>query len=470
MESAEAAPAGAPKKVPDQGTPPRVALVWEPRLIETPAAPQAPQPRALEQFYSLLDSLGLLDALERVEPEPSLGTREGLRAFHTDAYLQSVAALSEGGASRWSAEAAGFDTLEAPPFPGMDELARRYVASARTAVRLASGGTYPRVIALSGRQGHARADRAVAGAIYNDVLVPLIDARVAFERVAFVNLDPEYPSVVADYFAQDPGLLFVSLHESGRYLFPGGGSPDEIGRGEGTGYTVNLPLAPGAGDDEFLLALETTVLPLLTRYDPQLMVVLGGVGAHRDAPLAHLAAGSRGIDRLIERLVEGQQRVVYLGGSADDAGLAARLWTLVAARLAGRHQRLPERLPRRYVEQWGAGTLHDPRPTRLPAMYAAFARGRTHEALARAQTALFTHWGQEPTLDLAMKVDIAPPVELLVAAPVASSIPYPEPTGGRSARPRRSVGGAEGRGSGDGQPSRKRRRRRRRGKKRGGDE
>lgn len=467
MDSTEATSTDARAVAPDERTTSRAALVWEPRLLETPAAPEAPQPRALEQGYALIEALGLLDVLEVVEPEPSLGTREGLRAFHTDPYLQSVAALSEGGASRWSAEAYGFDTRESPPYPGMDELARRYVATARTAVRLASGGRFTRVIALSGRQVHARPDRAVAGAIYNDVLIPLIDARVAFERVAFVNLDPEYPSVVADHFAEDPGLLFISLHESGHYLFPGGGEPEGIGRGDGAGFTVNLPLAPGSGDDDLLLALEEIVLPLLARFEPQLTVLLGGVGAHREAPLAHLTAGSRGIERLIERLIEGRERVVYLGGSADDAALAARLWSLVTARLAGRHERLPERLPKRYAERWGAGTIHDPRPTRLPAMYAAFARGRSYEALASAQDALFTRWQLEPTLDRSRRVEIAPPVELVVAAPVAPSIPYPEPTGTRSARPRRSGGGQEG-GEGGGQPTRKRRRRRRRGKKRGG--
>ncbi len=196
----------------------------------------------------------------------------------------------------------------------MASLASEAVASARGAVRATLAGDAVRAFALAGSQPHARAARSESYDLFNDVLLALQDARAAGKKVAFVNLEAEHPPVIEQYFLQDPMLLFVSLHESPLFLYPQTGVVQTIGAGEGKGYTVNLPMPPGAGDGDYLAVWEQVAEPLLSRFAPDLIVLLMGSSAHLSEPLAHLRLSSMGYQTLLERLLPHAPRLVLLGG------------------------------------------------------------------------------------------------------------------------------------------------------------
>jgi acetoin utilization deacetylase AcuC-like enzyme len=133
---------------------------------------------------------------------------------------------------------------------------------------------------------HAPADRAMGFCLFNHVAVA---ARYALDvlgrhRVAIIDWDVHHGNGTQDIFWTSDDVLFASIHQMP--LYPGSGAPGQIGAGPGTGLTLNLPVAPGAGDDEFTSALADQIVPRVRQFTPDLVLVSAGFDAHADDPLA----------------------------------------------------------------------------------------------------------------------------------------------------------------------------------------
>lgn len=409
-------------------TPNSVAFVWSDRLWQERGYPGGLPAGSLLRTYRLLEALGALHWREVTlcAPQESLGDAEGLQQFHHDDYIQAVMALSQGQASPWAEEAFGFEgLLGAVPLPLLAEQAALHVASTRTALQQLREGQAMRGMALTGSQVYARRAQARQGAIFNDVLLPLLDARAAGERVAFLNLDASHPTLVQEHFYEDPDFLFLSLHEDPHFLYPGSGFLKETGQGAGQGRTVNCPLPSGAGDGAYLWVLDALFLPLLKRFEPTLLVVLGGTSAHFTEPLAHLSLSSQGYQQLLERLCEGHARMLYLGGWGSDMDVSARLWALTLAVLAQRVPALPQSLPARYARHWGEGTLHDLAPSQ-PLPLRRYVERHVQQTLAQLQRALFPRWELPITVE-ELEPDSPRPFYARTPSPSAGEVTQPPP-------------------------------------------
>ncbi|MBA3532525.1 MAG: hypothetical protein H0T73_11430 [Ardenticatenales bacterium] len=392
-----------PAPAPESASPPPpatasrspVAFVWSDVLWQGRGVPDGLRPGRLLRGYRLLEALGALRwrEVEEISIDEALGSQASLQRFHQNEYIQAVSALGRGDASPWSTPAFGFTEEGAHAFPGMAELAALYVASARTAVQAVTSGRTSRAISLAGSQVHARAAQAQNSAIFNDVLLALLDARDAMKKVAFLNLDAEHPTVVQEHFYSDPYLLTLSLHEDPLFLYPGTGFVKEVGEGAGQGFNVNLPLPAGAGDDEYLWAFEQVMMPLLEQFSPDLIILLGGGSAHLEDPLAHLSLSSIGYQKLLGRISTLVPQIVLLGGAGMQLSVMARLWALALATLAGHVSALPPHLPTRYTKSWGSGSLHDEvPPRRRMTPLRDYVAQRVQETVAQAQQALFPLW------------------------------------------------------------------------------
>lgn len=166
------------------------------------------------------------------------------------------------------------------------------------------------------------------------------------KRVLYLDIDVHHGDGVQWIFYEDPRVLTISLHEDGRFLFPGTGFPDEIGRGKGKGYAVNVPLPPYTRDVSYLYAVNEIVPPLARAYRPDLIFTQTGADATYLDPLAHLKLTSRTyesvgalIDSLSKELCGG--RWVAVTGGGYDVAACARVWTLIAAEMAGATLRNP---------------------------------------------------------------------------------------------------------------------------------
>ena len=174
------------------------------------------------------------------------------------------------------------------------------VASARSyeaALRAAGAATGAVELLMSGEQQfafcgmrppghHAERGRAMGFCLFNNVATGAAHALAACgaERVMIVDWDVHHGNGSQEVFYESAEVLFVSIHQSP--LYPGTGDPDETGAGPGVGHTVNLPVPPGAGADEFLSLVQAVAVPLALQFAPDLLAVSAGYDAHRDDPLA----------------------------------------------------------------------------------------------------------------------------------------------------------------------------------------
>jgi acetoin utilization protein AcuC len=168
-------------------------------------------------------------------------------------------------------------------------------------------------------------------------------------------------------FYDDPDVLTLSTHESGRYLFPGTGGIKELGGKEGHGYSVNLPLEPFTQNDSFIECFEAVVPEVLRAFGPDLILSQNGCDAHDLDPLAHLSVTTgvyehvpRRVHDLAHELCEGRW-VAVGGGGYDIWRVVPRAWTALWATLS--HQELPDKMPEDWLEKWGENS-----PVELPGL------------------------------------------------------------------------------------------------------
>jgi acetoin utilization deacetylase AcuC-like enzyme len=228
---------------------------------------------AIERALAQRDWLGWE---RRASPAASL---ELLSTVHDEDYVRSIEAFC----------AAGGGHLD------LDTIASRgsYAAAVHAAGGAAAladallGEGAPAGAALHRPPGHhAEPARAMGFCLFNSIAVAARRARDAHgaQRVLILDWDVHHGNGTNDMFGADPGVLFVSIHQSP--LYPGTGSAADTGSGAGEGYTINLPVPAGAGDMQFCSLVEHVVVPVAREYDPALVLVSAGYDAHAEDPLA----------------------------------------------------------------------------------------------------------------------------------------------------------------------------------------
>lgn len=254
----------------------------------------------------------------------------------------------------------------------MHEAAAAVAGGSLAAMRHLLGGGETHVFHPGGGLHHAMADRASGFCIYNDPALAIASARRAGLRVLYVDLDVHHGDGVQAAFWDDPAVMTISLHESGRYLFPGTGFIDELGGGDAIGTKVNVPFEPGSSDGDWLAALDRIVPPLARRHRPDVLVTQHGCDSHALDPLAHLMLTTRAyrhaarlLDRLAHELCEGRWLATG-GGGYDIHRVVPRSWAIVWSAQA--HLEPADVLPQGWRARWEANAARSgqaPLPERL---------------------------------------------------------------------------------------------------------
>ena len=322
-------------------------------------------PLRLRLTLELCEELGLLEGYDLTPSEPAADA--DLTTVHSLTYVRMVQGAGERSAALSDLLRYGLGTSDNPIFPDMHEACARVVGGVLESCRLVMRGEADHAMCVSGGLHHALRSQASGFCVYNDAAVAI--ARIKQEhpglRVAYVDTDAHHGDGVQWMFYEDPEVLTVSLHESGRYLFPGTGRTDETGRGDGKGYSVNVPLQPYTDDESFIATFEAVVPEVLRSFGPDLILSQNGCDAHRLDPLSHLASTMRlyehvpsRVHDLAHELCEGRW-VATGGGGYDIWRVVPRAWSALWAAVS--HQELPEKLPDGWLQRWGAES-----PVKLP--------------------------------------------------------------------------------------------------------
>lgn len=296
-------------------------------LHETGSHPE--RPARLVAILQRLRAAELLGNRAVLEPEPA--SAETVALIHDPAYIASVEAFARSGG--------GWIDPDTFVCPASFDVALLAVGAAVAAVDRVLDGRSERAFALVRPPGHhAEPNRAMGFCLFNNIAVAAQHAlsHRGLARVAILDWDVHHGNGTQAAFYETDSVLFISIHQWP--LYPGTGRPHETGRGRGLGYTVNVPLPPGTGNDRYLDVFDRIIGPRLAQYRPELLLVSAGFDAHRDDPLAMMEVTEEGFAGMAARargwaeaLCGGRLALVLEGGynlSALAASVEATLRAL----------------------------------------------------------------------------------------------------------------------------------------------
>lgn len=349
------------------------AFVWRDDVTKYRLSPTHPlNPIRLEATMDLLQSTGLLQPQDIVPF--AFATTADLVRVHDPDYVEATARLSKDpgtltGGERLDGAMYGFGSGDNPLFAGMHDAARLVAGGTLKAAQLVMDGRVRRAFNMAGGLHHALKDRAAGFCVYNDPAVAIAYMRERYDaRVAYIDIDAHHGDGVQWLFYEDPDVLTVSIHESGRYLFPGTGHVEERGRGAGGGASVNIPVAPHTGTASWLELFNEVVPHVLRTFRPDVIISQHGCDAHVWDPLTHLAVTTEALEQaavtiraLADELTDGRW-IATGGGGYALFRVVPRAWTLLWGVLSGR--KVPDTVPAGWLARWQPRS-DEPLPRRM---------------------------------------------------------------------------------------------------------
>ena len=252
------------------------------RFLEHVAGKKHPEsPARLEAVWKGLDNLFLGDDLVRIEPR--VATETELLRCHPIEHIQALEALDADGGGRMDP-----DTAISAGSWGAARLAAGSGLSAVEALTQTEAETAFCAIRPPGH--HATSDRSMGFCLINNIAITAASLIAKGKKVAVIDIDAHHGNGTQEIFYSDPRVLMISIHQWP--LYPGTGSEAEKGELEGEGFTVNVPLPPGATGSTYRLAFDKIVVPLVEDFQPDWVLASAGFDAHREDPLPDMGLTS----------------------------------------------------------------------------------------------------------------------------------------------------------------------------------
>jgi acetoin utilization deacetylase AcuC-like enzyme len=275
---------------------------------------------------------GLTDRLVKLEAQPAAD--DSLLAVHTAGYLELLAATSQ----LEHTGMMGLDTYVTPGSFGIARLAAGGVLQVVDAVM--SGEAENGLAAVRPPGHHATPSMGMGFCLLNNIAIAARHAqqRHGVERVLIADYDVHHGNGTQEAFYADPTVLYISTHQSP--LYPGTGMIQDTGEDAGAGYTLNIPLPPGVGDQGYARVFEEVVIPAARRFAPELILVSAGFDAHWDDSLANMQLSLTGYDHLTRLLLALASdvcagRIVFVLEGGYNLEALSYAWANVARALLG---------------------------------------------------------------------------------------------------------------------------------------
>lgn len=287
-----------------------------------------------------------------------IATDEELLLAHDQRYIEIVKKASKGEITSEAGESYGIGTEDTPIFENMHEASARLVGGTLTAVDYVMEGKAQHALNLGGGLHHGFRGKASGFCIYNDSSVAINYLKQKYgARVLYIDTDAHHGDGVQWCFYDDPDVCTVSIHETGRYLFPGTGNINERGNGQGYGTSFNFPIDAFTEDESFLEIYRTAMREIVEHFKPDVILSQNGADAHYLDPLTHLY-GTMEIYREIPKIAHELAHefcdgkwIAVGGGGYDIWRVVPRAWSNLWMEM--NDIPLPTgNLPKKWLEKW----------------------------------------------------------------------------------------------------------------------
>ena len=272
-----------------------------------------------------------LPNLTIIKPEPA--TKQDLLRVHDESYVNLIFRLAEMNRP--------YD-LETPVSPQILEASLLIIGGAIEAGKAIYDGRVGRAVSIGCGYHHAGRSYGGGFCLFNDiaVLIEYLRENYGLKRALVLDYDVHFGNGTSDIYYSDPSILFISVHQDPRTIYPGTGFIEQIGEGMGMGYNVNVPLPPGTSDETYLYALKSIFVPLAEEFKPEIIIANGGSDSHFADMLGSLGltvkgffAISRTIVGVAERVCQG--KVVLMPGSGYNPEVLPLCWYALTAGVVG---------------------------------------------------------------------------------------------------------------------------------------
>lgn len=312
--------------------------------------------KRLEITVDLLKSIGAIKESQIIAPR--MASDEELCLIHDHNYVQAVRSAGLGQLTEKVAENYGLGTEDVPIFPNMHEASAYLVGGTLTAVDNVMEDKANHVLSLGGGLHHGFRGKASGFCIYNDCSVAIKYLQEKYKaRVLYIDTDAHHGDGVQWTFYDDPNVCTLSIHETGRYLFPGTGNINERGQGDGYGYTFNIPLDAFTEDESFLNAYTAAIQEVAEFFKPDVILTQNGADAHYYDPLTHLSSTMkiyREIPKIAHKIAHQycDGRWIAVGGGGYDIWrVVPRAWSILWMEMT-ENSNSSGNLPIKWLEKW----------------------------------------------------------------------------------------------------------------------
>ncbi|HID94723.1 MAG TPA: histone deacetylase [Candidatus Latescibacteria bacterium] len=269
----------------------KTGLVYDPiYLLHNPGRDHPERPERLAFMVKHLETTGLLARLQPVPPYQA--SIDWVVRVHHPGYIEHVAEVCRRGHGY-------LNSLDTGVCCDSYHIALMAVGGVLSAIDAVMAGEVKNAFCAVRPPGHhAEADRAMGFCLFNNVAIAAryLQVNYQIERILIVDWDVHHGNGTQATFYDDPTVLYFSVHQYPHY--PGSGSEREKGIDDGTGYTINVPMAAGCGDEDYVKTLQDQLEPSARKFKPNFVLISAGFDAHKDDPLSNMFVSEKGFAQM----------------------------------------------------------------------------------------------------------------------------------------------------------------------------
>ena len=309
----------------------------------------------LKLTFELLKSYGVTKNPHVKVFKPPLAKEEDVLLVHDKAYVDYVKKISAKEFEVGEYYRCGFGPGDNPVFENAFEASCFHVGGTLLAADLVMEKKVEHAFSIGGGYHHALRDRASGFCVFNDPAIAIkhLQKEYKLKRIMYIDVDAHHGDGVQWLFFDDPSVMTISLHESGRHLFPGTGFVEESGKDEAAGTKVNVPLPMDTTDGPYVYAFKEVVVPLVRSFKPEFILTQFGADAHEMDPLTHLALTTRSyleVSKMFHELAHevSNGRWICVTGGGYDVTACPRIWTVMFSQMA--ELKLEPHMPEEFIK------------------------------------------------------------------------------------------------------------------------